>query len=286
MSIERIRFYDDDDTNIASVERAFPGVIKCIHVPAEPLEHCRPTDPGVEPHLTAPNGYYRYIEECGGWDLAGADNDLARLLIFFRSFNSFVEEHASQALTEAHIADIRAWADSLPEVSAGVRGKLFLDWDQVVSQLEGFLAPARLSDYRHASYAHFGVEMSAYAKLCLGTKARYDAMVNLFRHLLDHNMEVHIVTNNGTCVNSLGDFDIFRPIVASMDPRIQVSCCKEAPYGRNKGSCIRLRRLTTLAFGREVTSFGKFRAAYVKSKKSGGSRRAYLKFVHALNSLL
>jgi hypothetical protein len=283
MSTARIRFYDDSIVNINSVSTAFPGVIDCIHVPAVRLMHCRPGDAGVEPNLTAPNGYFRFMEECGGWDLTGADEDLARLIAYFRAHNNLAEPHVSQAVTLAHIADIRTWADSLPDVTSGVRGKLFLDWDQVVSHLEGFLAPSRVSHLQHPSFA--GIVPSGYAKLCLGTKERYDAMRGLFGHLLDHNMEVHIVTNNGTCVNRMDDFDFFRPMIATIDPRIQASCCKEVPYRGNKGMCILARDIAKLSFGRHVTSFGKFRAGYTK-KKSNSSRRAYLKFVHALNSLL
>lgn len=251
----RIRFYDDDPRNIDAVNAAFPGVIESILVPRHPL--------GIA-------DYYAYVET-GGWDLHGADNDLRTVIAFLRSHN--VQEHTVvHALTLAHFDSIRTWAGGLPDPTGGrtVRGKVFFDWDQVVSHLEGYAAPPRIVDL-HAN----GLSESGYMKLCMGTRPRMQALQGLIVYLIGRNVEVHIVTNNGGCSNT-DNQPIFKYIANCLDPRLQVSCCKD--YA-SKGVCIQARNISHLAFGRRVCTFGSFKRKY---KKHISKQKLLLKFQKGL----
>jgi hypothetical protein len=256
----RIRFYDDDPRNIDAVNAAYPGVIESILVPR---------------HALGVGDYYNYIETTGGWDLDGADVDLRAVLVFLRQRN-VQERVVVHALTLAHFDSIRAWAGALPPPSGGriTRGKVFFDWDQVVSHLEGYVAPLQV-DQLHAN----GLTASGYMKLCMGTRQRMDAFRGLVDYLIGRNVEVHIVTNNGGCSNT-DDQPTFRYIANSLDPRLQVSCCRT--YA-SKGICIQARNISHLAFGRRVLSFGSFKRRY---KKHISSNKLLHKFQKGLRSII
>lgn len=288
MTTCRIRFYDDDIRNIVNVHRSFPGVIECIHVPPVPLRDCKvqqqittPTTPTTDANpLVRKNGYLTYIEECGGWELDGMDKDLHQVMKYLRnSAGGTVEDIVVQGLNYMDVQNIFEWSNDLPDVdtaSGEIRGKLFLDWDQVVNHLEGVPIPQLLEHI-----AKLGLTSSGITKYCVGKRARYDAFRNLFVHLFDRNVHVYIVTNNGGCRNN--DLSSpFQSLAMELHPRIGVVCCRKEYHG-DKGFCIQVTGIAQLAFGRRhsMLSFGEFQRTYKKHK----GKKALQKFIKAYNSL-
>ena len=282
----RVRFYDDDINNIRNVQESYPSVIECIHVPYVYLnEDCSPPQPGQarrstgENPLTRPNAYNEYLRRCGKWDLTGADEDLQRVIEL--TGNTYTEHVVAEGLNYMHVQDIFEWCNRLPDVDTTrgrIRGKLFLDWDQVVNHLEGVSTPRTLAEY--ARYP--GLTASGLAKYCLGSRARYDAFRNLFAYLFSRNVRVYIVTNNGAC-RSRDPTSAFQGLAHELHPEIRVVCCR-VDYSGHKGQCIRGTRIAMLAFGQErqrLMSFGKFQKSYKKYR----GKKALQKFVRAYESL-
>ncbi len=263
-STARIRFYDDDPHNLESVKKYYSDV-ECIHVPPTLLV------PGMD--LKGPDEYFRYIEEHGGWD--GRDDDLAAVIAYLRGHGLTTHHTVVKGLTEADLADIRTWADSLADppapymqgtraLATPIRGKLFLDWDEVVSQLEGIALPRSMSDS-----ARVGVTPLGYLKLCMGSRARFTAMQEVLTHLIeDRNMEVHVVTNNGAC-KSRDANAVFSYVARALHPAITVSCCRD--YKGNKGLCVSALGLTRMEKVQLVTPFGRFKRAYRAYRTKKGS---------------
>lgn len=261
-SPSRIRFYDDDPKNLVAVNKYFPAV-ECIHVPPTLLVE------GNE--LKGPDEYFRHIEEHGGWDLAGEDADLAAVIGYLRRFGVTSQySGVVQGLTSVGFSDIRTWVDSLPDPPAPymqgtrvltipIRGKLFLDWDEVVSQLEGIAAPSTMAGMGTA-----GVTPLGFLKLCMGSRVRLVAMKELIAYLIDtKGMEVHIVTNNGACKEN----SVFQYVAQSLHPEITVNCCRDY-RGGDKGFCVRSLGLTRMETVLLLTSFGTFKRGYMR--KHGG----------------
>lgn len=277
----RIRFYDDDPKNLVAVNKYFADVVECIHVP--------PTLLVVGNELKGPDEYFRHIEENGGWDLTGEDADLAAVIRFLRS-TGMTSQYSGvvQGLTLVELNDIRTWADSLPDPAAPymqgtrvlttpIRGKLFLDWDEVVSQLEGIAAPRTMAEAGTA-----GVTPLGFLKLCMGSRARFVAMKELIAYLIDtKGMEVHIVTNNGACKKN----SVFQYVAQSLHPAITVNCCRD--YRGDKGFCMSSLGITRMETVRLLTSFGTFKRGYMR--KHGGqvsNHRIRAKYSKGLLQLL
>lgn len=282
MSTARIRFYDDDPLNLQAVRKYYStGVIDCIHVPPTLLS------PGNE--LKGPDEYFRYVEEHGGWNFTGEDADLAAVIRFLRSHGATTQHAVVQGLTEAAIFDIRAWADSLADppvpymqgtraLATPLRGKLFLDWDEVVSQLEGITTPRSMSDT-----ARVGVTPLGYLKLCMGSRSRFVAMKEVVAYLIDvKQMEVHVVTNNGGC-KSRDKNAVFSYVAKALHPAIVVNCCLD--YRGDKGLCVSSLSLTRMENIRLVTPFGTFKRAYRKMRGGVSESKIRAKYARGLFGL-
>jgi hypothetical protein len=240
--VKRIRFYDDNVGHITAVNREFGDMIEGILVHQIPLMNCMTGD-----MVTMLRDYENYIQECGGWDLDGEDSDLNGVLAVYGKIANAHEE-ISQALSIQDFDDLQAWAAELPDnPGRRFRGKVFFDWDQVLNHIEGMYVHPTIWQVR----AQKNVEPSGYLKLCMGSKARMLKVKQTISYLFAHDIEVNIVTNNGSCRN--GDADaVFGYISAALDPRIQVHCCKTYP---EKAACIRARDITQgVAFGKSKKS--------------------------------
>lgn len=228
--VRRIRFYDDDPGHITAVQQEFADKIQAIQVPRHPLV------------LTGT--YIEYLRlPSSGWDLAGEDSDLGRMIHYFETHGLTHEPVVSQGLQRQDFDDLQDWAERLPEQSGRkIKGKVFFDWDQVLNHLEGMRVHASMTVLRQVPE----LTPSAYVKMCFGTKDRYRMIRSTITMLIRQNIEVHIVTNNGSCAND-DEEAVFGHIAAALNPRVQVHCCRTYP---NKAICIDDRAITSgLSFG-------------------------------------
>ncbi len=239
-SIRKIRLYDDDPGHITSVQAAYPDVIQAIQVPQHPLV------------LTGTYIQYMRMPE-QGWDLRGEDADLGRMLDYFETHRLTDEPVVSQGLQRQDFDDLQDWAERLPEQPGRrIKGKVFFDWDQVLNHLEGVKVHENMTILRQVPE----LTTSAYVKFCFGSKARYRMIRSTISMLLRENIEVHIVTNNGSCRND-DEEAIFGHIAAALNPRVQVHCCRTYP---NKALCIDARAITS-GISSSSSSFGRSRSA-------------------------
>ena len=229
--VRRIRFYDDDPGHITAVQQEFADKIQAIQVPRHPLV------------LTGT--YLEYLRSpSSGWDLVGEDSDLGRMIVYFETHGLTHEPVVSQGLQRQDFDDLRDWAERLPEQSGHrrIKGKVFFDWDQVLNHLEGMRVHESMTLLRQVPE----LTPSAYVKMCFGSKARYQMIHSTISMLIRQNIEVHIVTNNGSCTND-DEEAVFSHIAAALNPRVQVHCCRTYP---NKAICIDERAITSgLSFG-------------------------------------
>lgn len=242
--VKRIRFYDDNNGHISAVNDEFGHMVEGFLVPQNPLLNCITGE-----EINTLRGYEEYIRECGGWDFDGADKDLNELLEMYSKIPNDHEE-VSQALTDRDLDELREWAERLPE-NPGHRfkGKVFFDWDQVLNHIEGIYVAKTIQEVHDRN-----INQSAYLKLCMGSKARMLKVKQLVSFLFAQDIEVNVVTNNGSCRNE--DIDaVFGYITDVLDTRIQVHCCNTYAH---KADCIRERNITNgVAFGKSRRAAGK-----------------------------
>lgn len=243
--VKRIRFYDDNNNHIMSVARDFPDRIEAIQVHELPI--VTPSGPPVESLYD----YVKFVRTHGGWDLTGMDRDLKSILDYYMTFPNDYEVEFSQGVTIEAFHELEDWARSLPARAPGDRfkGKVFFDWDRVLNLMEGMYIPrdATSRSTQAAMQAH-KLHPRGYVKVCLGTKARYDALKKALQTLIvDNDIQVNIVTNNGSCAND-DDTSPFQYIAHFLDPHIVVHCCN---MFHHKAACIDMRGIANgVSFGK------------------------------------
>ena len=244
--VKRIRFYDDNNYHIVSVEEKFPDRIDAIQV--HELQILKPGGSPVE----SLHDYVKFVRKHGGWDLTGRDHDLKTILDFYMTFPDAYDVEFSQGVTVEAFQELEKWARRLPARAPGDRfkGKVFFDWDRVLNLMEGMYIPrdAATSRSTQAAMQAHNLHPRGYVKVCLGTKARYDALKKALRTLIvDNDIQVNIVTNNGSCAND-DDTSPFQYIAHFLDPLIVVHCCNMFDH---KAACIDTRGIADgVSFGR------------------------------------
>lgn len=220
-----ILFFDNDPKNFEEIKNnALP--IECIHVEEIPIH-------AFELHYNSYklNKWNRYVK----WLEDNVDIE--------KSLES--DTSPSKALNDNHIAYIKKWANNTNEMYK--QRYVLFDWDRTLSMWEGFYTfnndrkPFIKIIANGRNYFKlddlFAEDMITY--LLDNETHRLEKIKNLISELLDKNIEVIIVTNNSSLLNTknlyaLNNIGIWIPLLQKLDRRLGV---KNLVYGGVFGKC-------------------------------------------------
>ena len=163
----------------------------------------------------------------GGWDLSGRDADLQQVLHALKSAGE-LDEDASDALTSAHMSELRRFVRSKPKGSC----RIMFDFDRVINQVEGMIAG------KHKDILAQGLNVSGLSKYHIGTKARLEEFRRTIDECLKYGAKVSVVTNNPGCND-----ETFVPVLHFIHPAFTEKNVHCSFRFANKLNCMSARKL-------------------------------------------
>jgi hypothetical protein len=204
------RFYDDSPDNIADV--IAHGNIECVHVPRVNSSKKR---------------YLDSVREDGRWDLMGQDADLQQVLHALKSAGE-LDEDASDALTSAHMSELRRFVRSKPKGTC----RIMFDFDRVINRVEGMIAG------KHKDILAQGLNVSGLSKYHIGSKPRLEEFRRTIDECLKYGAKVSVVTNNPGCND-----ETFIPVLHFIHPVFTDKNVHCSFRFANKLNCISAKKL-------------------------------------------
>jgi hypothetical protein len=171
--------------------------------------------------------YLDSVREDGRWDLMGQDADLQQVLHALKSAGE-LDEDASDALTSAHMSELRRFVRSKPKGTC----RIMFDFDRVINRVEGMIAG------KHKDILAQGLNVSGLSKYHIGSKPRLEEFRRTIDECLKYGAKVSVVTNNPGCND-----ETFIPVLHFIHPVFTDKNVHCSFRFANKLNCISAKKL-------------------------------------------
>lgn len=200
-TIEKYRFYDDDERNINDVSADVR--IKSILLRRRQLpDGTKGSLDTYEISVTPIIDYVTHLKRGYGENFEG-HLDLKNYID--KVIKNNIEPHVSESLSTSYMEECKIWATQLydQEINNGNNkeyyGAVFFDFDRVINLCEGFLS----YDTPQLMMRHFQVVITGILKYIIGSPTRLEEIRDFFNFLLSKKIRICILTNNQACTTPI-----------------------------------------------------------------------------------
>lgn len=188
-TFKRVLFFDDSVIHVNGVYENCSYDVCSVYIPSRYTFHLNMDH--VDHHVDhrvdySGNLYVKNIEDDDDFDLNSiAEDDGYRSNGLTKRFSTALEPHT---ILPSCLDRIHEWVDK----SDHLKGRMvFFDWDYVLNQQNGFVIVKSSGDGSHFRLLH---DTLLYL---FGGEERLVAIQNLLQRLLDHKIDIFIITSNG-----------------------------------------------------------------------------------------
>jgi len=201
-------FFDNDETQIRSVERYCNKQITLVKIPESTTGFIRFDTSPLSDYILGFEGN-RYLE-------------------FARTYLGLPDDHYDplSGIQESHMDTARTWL----ETTSAVPRAAFFDWDRTISVFEGFLDLSHPKSKPFVEAVGFDLVLTDMITYICGGIERRDALRLFFNELVSAGVDLYVLTNNKVCGS-----DFYTQVVKNLFGEIPVKIICGKMFGFEKG---------------------------------------------------